>query len=116
MVALHICLDERAEHTLHINAAVSEESSVFTRYHGLLHVFGNLLQRHDFTILIPEFGDFRGAIGSVHGRLLRQAGHIKINTFDHSDGITALATLFAPKTAGRRNKLAATPPPTLSVM
>ena len=82
MVALHIRLDERAEHTLHINAAVSEESSVFTRYHGLLHVFGNLLQRHDFTILIPEFGDFRGAIGSVHGRLLRQAGHIKINTFD----------------------------------
>ena len=82
MVALHVCLDERTEHTLYINAAVSEESSVFTRDHGLLHVFGNLLQRHDFTILIPEFSDFRGAIGSVHGRLLRQAGHIKINTFD----------------------------------
>ena len=81
VTAFDVGLDERTEHALHIHASVFEESLVLTGHDGLLHDFGDFLQRHDFAVLIPEFRDLRLAVGGVHGGFLRKAGHIEINAF-----------------------------------
>ena len=74
-------LHERTHHALHVDAGVSPESTVFARHHCLLHGFGNLLQRHDDTVLVVERRDNGGTVSRVHRRLLRQTGHIEVHIF-----------------------------------
>ena len=74
-------LHERTHHALHIDAGVSPESTVFARHHCLLHGFGNLLQRHDDTVLVVERRDNGGTVSRVHRRLLGQTSHVEVHVF-----------------------------------
>ena len=74
-------LHERTHHALHVDAGVSPESTVFARHHCLLHGFGNLLQRHDDTVLVVERRDNGGTVSRVHRRLLGQTSHVEVHVF-----------------------------------
>ncbi len=102
---------ECAEYALYVHAGMVEESFVLAGHDRPLHGLGNLLERHHFAILRIEIGEFAFAVVVVEGGALWKAVTSKSRS-TVSDGITALATLFAPSTAGRT--LVATPPPTHS--
>ena len=59
-----------------------EEALVFTGHDGLLHGFGDFLQRHDLAVLRIEFRESGLAVVEIHRRALRERGHIKIDAFD----------------------------------
>ena len=50
-------------------------------YEWYLHGFGNLLQRHDDTVLVVERRDNGGTVSRVHRRLLGQTSHVEVHVF-----------------------------------
>ena len=83
LIALQqIGVDERSHHALHVHAGVGPETAILTRHHGLLHDLGNLLQRHDDTVLAVKIRNDGGAIARIHRRLLRETSHIEVHVLD----------------------------------
>ena len=82
VAASDVGLEERSEHALHVHAGMFEEALVFTGHDGLLHGFGDFLQRHDLAVLRIEFRESGLAVVEIHRRALRKRGHIEIDAFD----------------------------------
>ena len=63
--------EERAGGTADIDAVVLVEARVLDRDDGLLHPFGDLVERHADSVLLPQIGD-GVALGVSDGGALRQ--------------------------------------------
>ena len=98
---LHICLHERTQHALHIDARMLPEAAVLTRHHGLHHRLGDVLQRHDLTILRIELRDHGLAVARVHRRLLRQIRHVEIDALNLHRRRHGLHNLIRPHHGGQ---------------
>ena len=93
-----------------------EEALVFTGHDGLLHGFGDFLQRHDLAVLRIEFRESGLAVVEIHRRALRKRGHIEIDAFDRKGRNDGFGRVIGANTAGIKKILVTTPPPTHNVM